>query len=144
MVKGSYNQKPYRKDVMRTFGASVIASPSASDTTEAGRKILANDPNTTGSLGCAISEAVERAVTTPNCRYVLGSVLNQVLLHQSVIGLESYEALMEYGEYPESPRLRGRRQQPGRADRPLHAGHASRQAQRHPLCGRGNLPAARR
>ena len=99
MVKGSYNQKPYRKDVMRTFGASVIASPS--DTTEAGRKILANDPNTTGSLGCAISEAVERAVTTPNCRYVLGSVLNQVLLHQSVIGLESYEALMEYGEYPD-------------------------------------------
>jgi len=98
MVKGSYIQKPYRKDVMRTFGANVIASPS--DTTEAGRKILANDPNTTGSLGCAISEAVERAVTTPNCRYVLGSVLNQVLLHQSVIGLESYEALMEYGEYP--------------------------------------------
>ncbi|HNX61831.1 MAG TPA: TrpB-like pyridoxal phosphate-dependent enzyme [Candidatus Limiplasma sp.] len=99
MVKGSYIQKPYRKDVMRTFGANVIASPS--DTTEAGRKILANDPNTTGSLGCAISEAVERAVTTPNCRYVLGSVLNQVLLHQSVIGLESYEALMEYGEYPD-------------------------------------------
>jgi tryptophan synthase beta chain len=99
MVKGSYIQKPYRKDVMRTFGANVIASPS--DTTEAGRKILTNDPNTTGSLGCAISEAVERAVTTPNCRYVLGSVLNQVLLHQSVIGLESYEALMEYGEYPD-------------------------------------------
>jgi len=99
MVKGSYNQKPYRKDVMRTFGAKVIASPS--DTTNAGRAILANDPNTSGSLGCAISEAVELAVTTPECRYVLGSVLNQVLLHQSVIGLESYAALQEFGEYPD-------------------------------------------
>ena len=99
MVKGSYNQKPYRKDVMRTFGAKVIASPS--DTTNAGRAILAGDPDTTGSLGCAISEAVERAVTTPDCRYVLGSVLNQVLLHQSVIGLESYTALTEFGEYPD-------------------------------------------
>ena len=99
MVKGSYNQKPYRKDVMRTFGASVIASPS--DTTQAGRAILERDPNTTGSLGCAISEAVEKAVTTPNCRYVLGSVLNQVLLHQSVIGLESYEALTAFDEYPD-------------------------------------------
>ena len=99
MVKGSYNQKPYRKDVMRTFGAKVIASPS--DTTNAGRAILAKNPGTTGSLGCAISEAVERAVTTPECRYVLGSVLNQVLLHQSVIGLESYEALREFGEYPD-------------------------------------------
>ena len=99
MVKGSYNQKPYRKDVMRTFGAKVIASPS--DTTNAGRAILAKDPETTGSLGCAISEAVEKAVTTPDCRYVLGSVLNQVLLHQSVIGLESYTALEEFGEYPD-------------------------------------------
>ena len=99
MVKGSYNQKPYRKDVMRTFGATVIASPS--NTTNAGRAILEKDPNTTGSLGCAISEAVEKAVTTPDCRYVLGSVLNQVLLHQSVIGLESYEALTEFGEYPD-------------------------------------------
>ena len=99
MVKGSYNQKPYRKDVMRTFGASVIASPS--NTTNAGRAILANNPDTTGSLGCAISEAVEAAVTTPDCRYVLGSVLNQVLLHQSVIGLESYVALQEFGEYPD-------------------------------------------
>ena len=99
MVKGSYNQKPYRKDVMRTFGASVIASPS--NTTNAGRAILANNPDTTGSLGCAISEAVEAAVTTPDCRYVLGSVLNQVLLHQSVIGLESYAALQEFGEYPD-------------------------------------------
>ena len=99
MVKGSYNQKPYRKDVMRTFGATVIASPS--NTTHAGRAILEKDPDTTGSLGCAISEAVEKAVTTPDCRYVLGSVLNQVLLHQSVIGLESYEALTEFGEYPD-------------------------------------------
>lgn len=99
MVRGSYDQKPYRKDVMRTFGATVYPSPS--DTTQAGRAILAKDPHTTGSLGCAISEAVEKAVTTPDCRYVLGSVLNQVLLHQSVIGLESYEALMEFGEYPD-------------------------------------------
>lgn len=99
MVKGSYNQKPYRKDVMRTFGAQVLASPS--DTTNAGRAILERDPETTGSLGCAISEAVEKAVTTPNCRYVLGSVLNQVLLHQSVIGLESYEAMMAFEEYPD-------------------------------------------
>jgi len=99
MVKGSYNQKPYRKDVMRTFGAKVIASPS--DTTSAGRAILERDPDTTGSLGCAISEAVERAVTSEDCRYVLGSVLNQVLLHQSVIGLESYEAMKVFGEYPD-------------------------------------------
>jgi len=99
MVRGSYDQKPYRKDVMRTFGATVYPSPS--DTTEAGRAILAKGLNTTGSLGCAISEAVERAVTTPNCRYILGSVLNQVLLHQSIIGLESYEALTEFDEYPD-------------------------------------------
>ena len=99
MVKGSYNQKPYRKDVMRTFGAKVIASPS--DTTNAGRAILEKDPHTTGSLGCAISEAVEKAVTSEDCRYVLGSVLNQVLLHQSVIGLESDEALKDFGEYPD-------------------------------------------
>ncbi len=99
MVRGSYEQKPYRKDVMRTFGANVLASPS--DTTQAGRAILAKGLNTTGSLGCAISEAVEKAVTTPDCRYALGSVLNQVLLHQSVIGLESYEALTEFGEYPD-------------------------------------------
>ena len=99
MVKGSYNQKPYRKDVMHTFGAEVLASPS--DTTNAGRAILAGDPDTTGSLGCAISEAVERAVSTQNCRYVLGSVLNQVLLHQSVIGLECYEAFRQLGDYPD-------------------------------------------
>lgn len=99
MVKVSYRQKPYRKDVMRTFGAGVVASPS--DQTNAGRAILAKDPDTTGSLGCAISEAVERAVTTPGCRYVLGSVLNQVLLHQSVIGLECEAAMKELGEYPD-------------------------------------------
>ncbi|MDD6174224.1 MAG: TrpB-like pyridoxal phosphate-dependent enzyme [Firmicutes bacterium] len=99
MVKVSYQQKPYRKAVMQTFDANVIPSPS--DTTEVGRKILAENPNTTGSLGCAISEAVEKAVTTPGCRYVLGSVLNQVLLHQSVIGLECETAMNILGEYPD-------------------------------------------
>ena len=87
MVKGSYEQKPFRKAIMQTFDAEVIPSPSS--TTEIGRKILAEKPNTTGSLGCAISEAVEKAVTSDSCRYVLGSVLNQVVLHQSIIGLES-------------------------------------------------------
>ena len=87
MVKVSYEQKPFRREVMRTYGADVTPSPSL--TTEVGRKILAEFPDTTGSLGCAISEAVECAVSTPNTRYVLGSVLNQVLLHQSVIGLET-------------------------------------------------------
>lgn len=99
MVKVSSQQKPYRKAVMQTFGAKVVPSPS--DQTNAGRAILAADPETGGSLGCAISEAVERAVTTPGCRYVLGSVLNQVLLHQSVIGLESKAALELYDEYPD-------------------------------------------
>lgn len=99
MVKGSYQQKPFRKDVMRTFGANVIPSPS--DTTEVGRKILSEIPDTTGSLGCAISEAVEKAVTTKNSRYVLGSVLNQVLLHQSIIGLECETAFNILGEYPD-------------------------------------------
>lgn len=99
MVKGSYNQKPFRKSIMQTFGAEVIASPS--DTTNAGRAILKEDPDTTGSLGCAISEAVEVATTTPGHRYVLGSVLNQVLLHQSIIGLESKIAMEELGEYPD-------------------------------------------
>ena len=99
MVKGSYNQKPFRKSIIQTFGGEVIASPS--DTTEAGRSILAEHPDTTGSLGCAISEAVEKAVTTPGCRYVLGSVLNQVLLHQSIIGLESKIALEMLDEYPD-------------------------------------------
>ena len=99
MVKCSYEQKPFRKAVIETFDAKIIPSPSS--TTNAGRAILAKDPNTTGSLGCAISEAVETAVTTPGCRYVLGSVLNQVLLHQSVIGLESAEAMEMIGEYPD-------------------------------------------
>ena len=99
MVKVSYEQKPFRKAVIQTFDGQVIASPS--NTTEAGRRILAENSNTTGSLGCAISEAVEKAVTTPGCRYVLGSVLNQVLLHQSIIGLESYQAMEMIDEYPD-------------------------------------------
>ncbi len=99
MVKASYDQKPYRKEVIRTYGADIISSPS--DTTEAGRKIRAEFPDTVGSLGCAISEAVEKAVTTPNCKYVLGSVLDHVLLHQSVIGLESKAVLDRYDEQPD-------------------------------------------
>ena len=99
MVKTSYEQKPYRKEVIRTYGADVIPSPS--DTTEAGRKILAEFPGTGGSLGCAIAEAVETAVKTPDCRYVLGSVLDHVLLHQTVIGLESKIALDKYGVQPD-------------------------------------------
>ena len=95
MVKVSYEQKPFRREVMRTYGASVTPSPS--ETTNVGRKILAEHPGTTGSLGCAISEAVEVAVGSEGYRYVLGSVLNQVLLHQSVIGLETKAALDKYG-----------------------------------------------
>mgnify|MGYP001439687500 CR=1 FL=1 len=100
MVKTSYNQKPYRKNIIETFGAKIIPSPS--DTTNAGRAILERFPGTGGSLGCAISEAVETAVTTPNTRYVLGSVLNHVLLHQSVVGLEAKAAMEMYGEYPDT------------------------------------------
>jgi tryptophan synthase beta chain len=99
MVKVSYEQKPFRREVMRTYGASVTPSPS--ETTNVGRKILAEHPGTTGSLGCAISEAVEVAVSNPGYRYVLGSVLNQVLLHQSVIGLETKIALDKYGVKPD-------------------------------------------
>ena len=99
MVKVSYEQKPFRREVMRTYGASVVPSPSME--TEVGRKILAEHPGTTGSLGCAISEAVEVAVKNPGYRYVLGSVLNQVLLHQSVIGLEAKAALDKYGVKPD-------------------------------------------
>lgn len=99
MVKVSYEQKPFRKSVMQVFDANVTPSPSA--LTEIGKKILAENPGTGGSLGCAISEAVERAVTTENCRYVLGSVLNQVLLHQSIIGMESQIAMEQLGEYPD-------------------------------------------
>ena len=99
MVKCSYEQKPHRREVMRTFGAEVTPSPS--DTTEAGRRILQAHPGTTGSLGCAISEAVEKAVTTPNTRYVLGSVLSLVSLHQSIIGLETQAACKKYGIKPD-------------------------------------------
>ena len=99
MVKVSYEQKPFRREVMRTYGASVTASPS--DTTEVGRKILAEHQGTTGSLGCAISEAVEAAVTSEGYRYVLGSVLSQVLLHQSIIGLEAKAAMDKYGIKPD-------------------------------------------
>ena len=99
MVKVSYEQKPFRREVMRTYGASVTPSPSME--TEVGRRILAEHPGTTGSLGCAISEAVEVATTNPGYRYVLGSVLNQVLLHQSVIGLETKTALDKYGVKPD-------------------------------------------
>ncbi len=99
MVKCSYEQKPFRREVMRTYGASVTPSPSME--TEVGRRILAEHPGTTGSLGCAISEAVEVAVSHEGYRYVLGSVLNQVLLHQSVIGLETKAALDKYGVVPD-------------------------------------------
>ena len=99
MVKVSYEQKPFRREVMRTYGASVTPSPSM--TTQVGRKILEEHPGTTGSLGCAISEAVEVAVSNPGYRYVLGSVLNQVLLHQSIIGLETKAAMDKYGIKPD-------------------------------------------
>lgn len=99
MVKCSYEQKPFRREVMRTYGANVTPSPS--ETTNVGRKILAEHPGTTGSLGCAISEAVEDATSHEGYRYVLGSVLNQVLLHQSIIGLETKAALDKYGIQPD-------------------------------------------
>ena len=99
MVKVSYEQKPFRREVMRTYGATVTPSPSM--TTEVGKKILTEFPGTTGSLGCAISEAVEVATTHEGYRYVLGSVLNQVLLHQSIIGLEAKTALDKYGIKPD-------------------------------------------
>ena len=99
MVKVSYEQKPFRREVMRTYGASVTPSPSMD--TKIGRKINADHPGTTGSLGCAISEAVEVATSTEGYRYVLGSVLNQVLLHQSVIGLETKAACEKYGIKPD-------------------------------------------
>lgn len=99
MVKVSYEQKPFRREVMRTYGASVTPSPS--ETTEVGKRILKAHPGTTGSLGCAISEAVEAATTREGYRYVLGSVLNQVLLHQSIIGLETKAAMDKYGIVPD-------------------------------------------
>ncbi|MCL1827965.1 MAG: TrpB-like pyridoxal phosphate-dependent enzyme [Oscillospiraceae bacterium] len=99
MVKVSAEQKPYRKTVMETYGAKVVPSPS--DTTEAGRRILAENPDTGGSLGCAISEALEAAGKAEDCRYVLGSVMNHVLLHQSIIGQETKAALDKYGIVPD-------------------------------------------
>ena len=99
MVKCSYEQKPFRREVMRTYGANVTPSPS--ETTNVGRKILEEHPGTTGSLGCAISEAVEDATSHEGYRYVLGSVLNQVLLHQSIIGLETKAALDKYNIQPD-------------------------------------------
>lgn len=98
-VKISYEQKPYRRSIMQTFGAQVTPSPSMS--TRAGKDILTKDPNHTGSLGTAISEAVELAMGTPNCKYTLGSVLNHVALHQSVIGLEAEKQMEMAGEYPD-------------------------------------------
>ena len=99
MVKVSYNQKPYRRSIMQTYGAEVIASPSMS--TKAGRKIITDNPNYQGSLGTAISEAVELATSTPHCKYALGSVLNHVSLHQTVIGLEAEKQMEMAGEYPD-------------------------------------------
>lgn len=99
MVKVSYEQKPYRRMMMQTWGAQVVASPSMS--TKAGRKILTDNPNYSGSLGCAISEAIELAMNTPNCKYTLGSVLNHVSLHQTVIGLEAEKQMEKAGEYPD-------------------------------------------
>lgn len=99
MVKISYNQKPYRRSIMQTYGAEVIASPSMS--TKAGRKIITENPNYQGSLGTAISEAIELATSTPNCRYTLGSVLNHVCLHQTVIGLEAEKQMEMAGDYPD-------------------------------------------
>lgn len=98
-VKISYEQKPYRRSIMETYGAEVHPSPSTN--TKVGRSVLAKDPNNSGSLGTAISEALERALETPNCRYVLGSVLNHVSLHQTVIGLEAEKQMAKAGEYPD-------------------------------------------
>ncbi|MGL4328518.1 MAG: TrpB-like pyridoxal phosphate-dependent enzyme [Tannerellaceae bacterium] len=99
MVKVSYHQKPYRRSIMQTFGAEVVASPSMS--TKAGKKIITENPNYQGSLGTAISEAIELAMQTPNCKYTLGSVLNHVMLHQTVIGLEAEKQMEMAGEYPD-------------------------------------------
>ena len=99
MVKVSYEQKPYRRLMMQTWGAQVVSSPSMS--TKAGRKIITENPTYSGSLGCAISEAIELAMNTPNCRYTLGSVLNHVSLHQTVIGLEAEKQMEKAGEYPD-------------------------------------------
>lgn len=99
MVKVSFQQKPYRRSIMQTFGAAITPSPSMS--TRAGKDIITANPNDQGSLGCAISEAIELAVSTPNCKYTLGSVLNHVCLHQTVIGLEAEKQMEMAGEYPD-------------------------------------------
>ena len=99
MVKVSYHQKPYRSSIMQTYGAEVIASPSMS--TKAGRKIITENPSYQGSLGTAISEAIELAMNTPNCKYTLGSVLSHVALHQSILGLEAVKPMEMAGEYPD-------------------------------------------
>ena len=99
-VKISYNQKPYRRSIMQTFGAQVTPSPSMS--TRAGKDVLTREPNCQGSLGTAISEAIELARTTPNCKYTLGSVLNHVTLHQTIIGLEAEKQMEMAGEYPDT------------------------------------------
>jgi tryptophan synthase beta chain len=99
MVKLSYHQKPYRRSIMQTYGAQVIASPSMS--TRAGKDIITAHPNHQGSLGTAVSEAIELALMTPNCKYALGSVLNHVALHQTVIGLEAEKQMEIAGEYPD-------------------------------------------
>ena len=126
MVKCSYEQKPFRREVMRTYGASVTPSPSMD--TEVGRRILAEHPGTTGSLGCAISEAVEAAASREGYRYVLGSVLNQVLLHQSIIGGGENGAGQIRRGAGRHHRLRGRRLEPGRAHQPLHGRETARGA----------------
>ena len=133
MVKCSYEQKPFRRNIMETFDARVTPSPS--DTTEVGRRILAQDPGSSGSLGTAISEAVERALHVPENRgrYQLGSVLNQVVLHQSIIGLESYEALRELGEYPDVVIGARAAARTWAAHRPVHARQAHRRTAGHAL-----------
>ena len=99
MVRISYDQKPYRRLMMKTWGATCVPSPSPD--TNAGRKILEQNPDSPGSLGIAISEAVEDAVTTPDTKYALGSVLNHVMLHQTIIGLEAQKQMAKIGEYPD-------------------------------------------
>ena len=134
MVKVSYHQKPYRRSLMHIWGADVYPSPT--DRTQAGRSILAKDPDTSGSLGMAISEAVEDAATHGDTNYALGSVLNHVMLHQTIVGLETKKQLALAGEVAGRPhRLRRRRQQLRGLLLPVRAGQA--QGQGYPLCGGG-------
>ena len=123
-VKISYEQKPYRRSIMQTFGAQVTPSPSMS--TRAGKDILTAHPNHQGSLGTAISEAIELARTTPNCKYTLGSVLSHVTLHQTVIGLEAEKQMQMAGEYPDMSCLLRRRFQLRRHRIPIYAPHHPR------------------